>query len=88
MPVEKPVTAAPDSIVISKPTNSIPEPVKEKTEAKPDAAPYRPTRLVSSSRLYKTWRQTITEQDLLQPGQRIDLIHAAVNQQLTTILVL
>jgi hypothetical protein len=55
MPLEKPVTATSDSIVINKPTNSIPEPVKEKTEAKPDAAPYRPTRLGSSSRLYKTW---------------------------------
>jgi len=50
IPVEKPVTAV-DSIVINKPTNIASEPVEKKTEA----TPYRPTRLGSSSRLYKTW---------------------------------
>lgn len=56
MPVEKTVNAVTDSIAINKPANTIvAEPVQKKTEAKPEAAPYRPTRLGSSSRLYKTW---------------------------------
>ena len=51
MPVEKPT----DSIVVNKPTNVIAEPVEKKTEAKSGTTPYRPTRLGSSSKLYKTW---------------------------------
>lgn len=57
MPVEKPVTTVTDSIAVNKPEAnvSIQKPVEKKTEAKTESTPYRPTRLGSSSRLYKTW---------------------------------
>ena len=56
MPVGKPVNAVTDSIAINKPNNTIvPEPVRKKTEAKSEGTPYRPTRLGSSSILYRTW---------------------------------
>ena len=56
LPVEKPINAATDSIAINKPTNTIiTEPVQRKTEIKSVETPYRPTRLGSSSRLYRTW---------------------------------
>jgi hypothetical protein len=51
MPVETPT----DSIVVNKPVETIAEPVEKKTETKSGSTPYRPTRLGSSSRLYKTW---------------------------------
>jgi hypothetical protein len=54
MPAENPVAPV-DSVVISKPTNIISEPAEKKTEVKSESTPYRPTRLGSSSRLYKTW---------------------------------